>query len=131
MDNRSTDRIWSSEFLQQPIKKDKPFAWQQGHIKEFQSLKQFINEAPILDYYYPKKENGIHSDASLKVTGYLMMQNSQPVCYTSLSLSDTESKYSNIERERLPACWSLERFNYYIFGKQVIIEVDHKPLENT
>ena len=72
----------------------------------------------------------IQSDASQRGIGCLLMQDGKPVCYASRSLSDTESRYSNIKRELLAACWSLERFNHYVFGKQVLIERDHKPLES-
>ena len=58
------------------------------------------------------------------------MQDGRPVCHASRSLIETESRYSNIERELLAACWSLEKFNHYVFGKKVIIETDHKPLES-
>ena len=58
------------------------------------------------------------------------MQDGKPVCNASRSLSETESRYSNIERELLAACWSLEKFNHYGFGKKVVIETDHKPLES-
>ena len=58
------------------------------------------------------------------------MPHGKPVCYANRSLSDTESRYSNIERELLAACWSLERFSHYFFGKQVVVETDHKPLES-
>ena len=40
------------------------------------------------------------------------------------------SRYSNIERELLAACWSLERFKHYVLGKQVVVETDHKPMES-
>ena len=59
----------------------------------------------------------------------MLIQDGKPVCYASRSLTETESRYSNIERELLAACWSLEKFNHYVFGKKVIIETDHKPLE--
>ena len=52
------------------------------------------------------------------------------MCYASRSLSNTESRYSNIEKEILAAYWSLERFSHYAFGKQVVVETDHKPLES-
>ena len=58
------------------------------------------------------------------------MQDSRPVCYASWSLTETESCYSNIERELLAACWSLEKFNCYVFGRKVVIETDHKPPES-
>ena len=84
----------------------------------------------MLAYYDPEKDNVIQSDASLKEIGCVLMQDGKPVCYASRSLSDTESRYSNTERELVTACWSLERFSHYVFGKQVVVETDHKPLES-
>ena len=120
---------WSQP-LRQLMKKDTPFVWQPEHHRAFQSLKQIITEAPVLAYYDPEKDNVIQSDASLKGIGYVLMPDGKPVCYANRSLSDTESRYSNIERELLADCWSLERFSHYFFGKQVVVETDHKPLES-
>ncbi|CAB3997901.1 retrotransposon-like family member retr-1, partial [Paramuricea clavata] len=116
--------------LRQMTKKDVPFMWQPEQQQAFQELKQVITEAPVLSYYNPEKKNLIQSDASLKGIGCVLMQDGKPVCYASRSLSETESRYSNIERELLAACWSLEKFNHYVFGKKVVIETDHKPLES-
>ena len=112
------------------MKKDTPFVWQPEHTKAFQNLKQIITEAPVLAYYDPEKDNVIQADASKRGIGCVMMQEGKPVCYASRSLSDTESRYSNIERKLLAACWCLERFNHYVSGKQVLIETDHKLLES-
>ena len=81
-------------------------------------------------YYDPEKDNLIQSDASLQGVGCVLMQGGRPVCCASRSLTETESCYSNIERELLAARWSLQKFNHYVFGKKVIIETDHKPLES-
>ncbi|PFX17897.1 Retrovirus-related Pol polyprotein from transposon 17.6 [Stylophora pistillata] len=120
----------TSEPLRQLMKKGIPFVWQPEHHKAFQSLKQIITEAPVLAYYNPEKDNVIQSDASLKGLGCVLIQDGKPVCYASRSLSDTEARYSNIERELLAACWSLERLSHYVFGKKVVVETDHKPLES-
>ena len=53
----------------------------------------------------------------------MLIQDSKPVCYASRSLTETE-------RELLAACWSLKKFNHYVFGKKVTIETEHKPLES-
>ena len=86
--------------------------WQAEHQKAFESLKQVITEAPVLAHYDPEKDNLIQSDASLQGIGCVLIQDSRPVCYASRSLTKTESRYSNIERELLAACWSLEKFNH-------------------
>ena len=102
----------TSEPLRPPMKKDTPFEWQPEYHRAFQSLKEIITEAPVLAYYDPEKDNVINSDASLKGIGCVFMPDGNPVYYANRSLSDTESRYSNIERELLAACWSLERFSH-------------------
>ena len=102
----------TSEPLRQLMKKDTPFVWQPEYHRAFQSLKEIITEAPVLAYYDPEKDNVIKSDASLKGIGCVLMSDGKPVYYANRSLSDTESRYSNIERELLAACWSLERFSH-------------------
>ena len=47
----------------------------------------------------------------------------------SRSLVDAETRYSNIERERLAVKFGLQKFKYYLLGRHTIIESDHSPLE--
>ncbi|CAB4044016.1 Retrovirus-related Pol poly from transposon [Paramuricea clavata] len=47
----------------------------------------------------------------------------------SRSLTETESRYAQIEKELLAVQFSLDRFHQYVYGKEVIVESDHKPLE--
>ena len=119
-----------SDPLRPLTKKEEPFAWQPEHQKAFQELKQVITEAPVLAYYDPSKENVIQSDASMKGLGCVLLQNGRPVYYASRSLNDAERRCSNVERELLAACWSLEKLNHFIYGKNVRLETAHKPLES-
>ena len=112
------------------MKKELPFVWQEEHQKAFQNLKQVITEVQVLAYYDSEKVNLIQSDASLKGFGCVLIQDGRPECYASPSLTENESLYSNIDRERLADCWWLEKFSHYVFGKKVVIETDHKPLES-
>ena len=59
-----------------------------------------------------------------------MIQNGQPVSYASKSLTDTESRCSNIEREMLGVVFALTRFHQYTYGRAVTVITDHKPLES-
>ena len=47
----------------------------------------------------------------------------------SRALTDTEKRYSNIEREALAVVFGLEKFEYYLLGRKVVLETDHSPLE--
>ena len=81
------------------MKKDTPFVWQPKHHRAFQNVKQIVTKTPVLAYYDPEKDNVIQSDGSLKGICYILMHDGKPVCYASRSLSDTESRHSNTERE--------------------------------
>ena len=49
--------------------------------------------------------------------------------FASKLLSETESSYSNIEREMLVVLYGMEKSHYYAFGRPVVVQSGHKPLE--
>ena len=55
------------------------------------------------------------------------MQESKPVAYASRSLTGTEQRGFQIEKELLATVFAAERFHQYICGKEVEAECDHKP----
>ena len=55
--------------------------------------------------------------------------NEHIVAMTSWSLTDTESRYSNLKREFLAVTYGLEKFEYYLLSQNVTIKTDHSPLE--
>ena len=58
-----------------------------------------------------------------------LLQDGQPIAYTSKSLTDTETRYANIERELLAIVFACQRFITYVLGRPFTVESDHKPLE--
>ena len=48
--------------------------------------------------------------------------------HISRSLTDTERKYSQIEKEALALVYAVRKFHKYIYGRQFILHTDHKPL---
>ena len=52
----------------------------------------------------------------------------QYVCmYVSRALTETEQRYSNIERELLAIVFALERLNHYAFGRNITVQSNHQP----
>ena len=84
-----------------------------------------FSEANSLTYFDPKKQTILQVDASQEALGAALVQDERIVAYASKSLTDTEKRYANIERELLACVFATEHFHNYIYGKPVIIESDH------
>ena len=52
------------------------------------------------------------------------------VTHASRALTETESRYAQIEKEMLPIVLSVEKFNDFTFGRRTVVHTDHKPLES-
>ncbi|KAI2653770.1 Retrovirus-related Pol polyprotein [Labeo rohita] len=55
-------------------------------------------------------------------------QNDQPISYASRTLTETETRYAQIEKELLAVVFACQNFYDYIYGKPVLVETDHQPL---
>lgn len=110
-------------------RKDVTFSWGPEHQLAFNNVKDTIASPTVLKYFDSSKPVTIQVDASLRGLGAVLLQESGPVAYASKALSETEERYSNIEREMLGLVFGLERFHYYAYGRPVNVETDHKPLE--
>ena len=56
------------------------------------------------------------------------LQHLRPVAYSSKLLSDTETRYANIEHNLLGVVCGIEHFKYFMFRRKThIIITDHKP----
>ncbi len=53
------------------------------------------------------------------------MQDNKPVAFASKALTDTESRYVNIERELLAVV-----YGSYLYGRSFTVQSDHKTLES-
>lgn len=51
-----------------------------------------------------------------------------PVAFASRSLTDTEQRYSQIEKEAIAIHWGCHHFHLYVYGKPFVVATDHKPL---
>ena len=58
----------------------------------------------------------------------MILQDSRPVTFASQALTGVEKNYQNLERECLAMIWGMEKFHYFLYGKQFTLETDQKPL---
>ncbi|MCG8627028.1 MAG: Ty3/Gypsy family RNase HI domain-containing protein [Proteobacteria bacterium] len=113
------------------LKQDIHFTWDANSNTSFQKIKDLIAKTASqpLRYYDRTKPVTVQADASQRGLGACLVQEGQPIAFASKSLTDTETRYANIERELLAIVFACQRFNTYVLGRQFMVESDHKPLE--
>ena len=97
-------------------------------------LKDAITRAPILAHYFISAPTRVVVDASPLAVGAVLLQQQsdgiyRPIAFGSRSLTETEMKYSQIEKEALAIVFGCEHFHLYLYGKSFEMETDHRPLE--
>lgn len=116
--------------LRELIKKDVEFIWEDRHEEAFKSLKQSLTEMPVLSYFNRNEKIELSVDASQYGMGAMISQNKHPIAYASRSLTETQQRYAQIEKEMYAIVFGCTKFHDYIYGqKEVTVWTDHRPLE--
>lgn len=100
-------------------------AWNWGPEQEqaFERLKeQIVNCTTSLGYFAENQNTILYTDASPNALGAVLVQqnNIQPpriICFASKSLTPTEKRYLQNQREALGAVWAVEHFAYFLLGR--------------
>ena len=80
-------------------------------------------------YFDIDKELFLQVDSSQSGVGCFLHQDGRPIEYASKTLTETQRRWAQIEKELLSVVIGLERFDQYTYGRKVIVQNDHKPLE--
>ena len=119
--------------LRELLKKDNDWTWGPQQQTAFETVKRLLTTSPTLQHYNPNKPTRVSADACTFGLGSVLLQKDEegwkPVFYASRSLTETEQRYAQIEKEALAMTWACERFEDFLVGlKTFTIETDHKPL---
>ena len=55
-------------------------------------------------------------------------QEGEPVTYASRTLTETEKRYAQIEKEMLAVTYGLDKYHQYTFGRLVPVTMRHRTL---
>ena len=117
-----------SDLLRQICRKNEEFQLTETVRVAFSRTKEEISKNVTLPYFNPNSSTTLQTNASKKGLGAVLLQNSKPVMFASRALTGSERNYQNLERECLATIWGMEKFHYFLYGKEFTLETDQKPL---
>lgn len=113
--------------------KKRHFVWSKEAEEAFISLKTLLTTAPVMSCPDYSKPFIIQCDASNEGIGAVLCQkeedSEQAVAFLSRKLTDTEKRYSALERELLSVVYAIEKFRPYIDGLHFTVVTDHSALQ--
>ncbi|CAB4018994.1 Transposon Tf2-9 poly, partial [Paramuricea clavata] len=97
------------------LQKSHKWKWTEQCEKAFKNAKHLITSDLVLTHYDTTLPVKIACDAS-------------PTGIGAVSLTKTERKYSQIDKEALSIVWGVKKFHIYLYGRRFTLVTDHKPL---
>lgn len=114
--------------LRELLRQDVDWCWLEHHTAAFIKLKELIAGPPVLRNFHVHQLVVLSANASQHELGAVCLQNGRPVAFASRALTETESRYAQIEKELLALVYACTKFHHYIYGWAVTVETDHQPL---
>ena len=128
--------IWGFSTISGPLnelrKAGAIFHWKTSQQEAFTSLKNALASEPILVHYDDNQPLAMSADASQYGLGAVLFHVvngvERPIAFASRTLTDTERRYGQIEREGAALIFGVKHFEKYLYGRQVKLYTDHRPL---
>ena len=119
--------------LRELLNKKNQWMWGEPQEAAFREIQTALTSSPVLALFDPKSETVVSADASSHGLGAVLLQKQssgelKPISKISRSLTATEQRYAQIEKEELAFTWTCKRFSDYLLGLTFHIYTDHKPL---
>ena len=122
--------------MRELTKKNTHFMWEPHRQRAWDKIKEELCTCNFISYYDPDptKTTILQCDASQSGVGTWLRQvdsegKENIVAMAPRTLINAKSRYSNTERKCLGIMYSLEKFEYYLLGRQVIVGTNALPLE--
>ena len=96
--------------------------------QKFRRPETCVSTSACLQYYDPTAPVQLEVDTSMKGLRIALVQKGRPVAFGSKTLTECQSRYSNIEREMLAIVHGIKRYHTYLYGRPFKVITDHKPV---
>jgi len=118
--------------LRELLSKKNSWIWGPAQEAAFRHVKVELSSPTVLAMYDPSRDTKVSADASSYGLGAVLLQKYEegwrPVYYASRSMTPTERRYAQVEKEALAVTWACDKFAEYLVGLDFIVETDHRPL---
>lgn len=119
--------------LDKLLKNGVKFVWEASHQNAFIKLKKILSSELVLTHFDPRKNIVLATDASKDGMGAALMHrfadgSLHPIMHFAATFNAAEKQYSQIEKEARALIFGLKRSHFYIAGRRITVQVDHKPL---
>lgn len=117
--------------LRDLLKVDAEWIQDENHRQDkppFHEVKDLVAAMSVLKLFDSTSPVVISVDASPFGLGAVVLQKGQPGEFASRTLSGKQKRYAQIEKELLAVQFGMQHFHHYVYGNQVTVETDHKPL---
>ena len=120
--------------LYQLTRKETKFSWGKQEKEAFRRIQDNISSEKTMAFFDPSKPIILRKEASLNegLSAALLQKTDsgiQPVHFISRTMTETEKRYSQTEKDALAIKWAKERLRIYLLGApRFRIVTAHKPL---
>ena len=122
-----------SRVLTHLTKKDVEFKWTPEYKNCFQILKEFLQQAPILQYPDPQASYTLYTDASKYAYAGVLTQHSngtdQPNTYVSGQFRGSQLNWATLTKEAYAIYMSVKKLSFHIDTAKITVKSDHLPLK--
>lgn len=119
--------------LNKLLLKETHFEWTDECQSCFVNFKKMLTQDLFVSHFDPNQIIKVSADASNNGIGACISHvysdgTEKSIAYASRTLTNSEKKYSQIEKEGLALVFATKKFHRYIFGRNFQLHTDHKPL---
>ncbi|GJR55670.1 putative reverse transcriptase domain-containing protein [Tanacetum coccineum] len=113
-----------------PSEKSKTYDWGEEQENTFQTLKDKLCNAPVLDLPDRSEDFVKYCDASVLGLGCVLRQRGKVITYASRQLKIHEKNYTTHDLELGAVVFALKIWRHYLYGTKSVVYIDHNSLQH-